>query len=317
MPVHNGHAALIDFARQHCDRLIVLVCALPDEPIPGKLRLDWMQQLYSQSLDVDVQYTEVDLLNAPYSSRDVSKVWADYLITRFPKVSVVFTSETYGDYLAEYMQITHLPFDPPRHVVPVSATQIRESPFRYWAYIPGVVRPYFVKKVCLYGAESTGKSRLAEQLAAHFNTVSVPEMARFVLTSSLRCTYEDIITIAVAQAQAMQSTLPHANKLLFCDTDLLTTQVYSRYLFGRVPAFEPWIREINQYDLYLFLDTDVPYVQDGTRLRAATRPDLRNEFLAVLEQSGVPFEMITGNWEQRFERAVRAVMERFPTANGE
>jgi HTH-type transcriptional repressor of NAD biosynthesis genes len=173
------------------------------------------------------------------------------------------------------------------------------------------VRPYYVKKICLYGAESTGKSTLAERLAQHYQTSFVPEAARTLLTNSLECTYEDILRIAETQAQWVEQSLNGANKLLFCDTDLLTTKVYAQYLFGQVPTFASWIRAVNQYDLHLFLDTDVPYEQDGTRLGSPTRPALRDLFLETLKEAHTPFVLINGDWDQRFHTACRLVEERF------
>jgi len=186
------------------------------------------------------------------------------------------------------MGITHLSFDSPRLAVPVSARLIREQPFRYWDYIPLRVCPYYVKKICLYGAESTDKSTLTERLAQHYQTNFVPEAARTLLTTSLECTYEDMLHIAETQAQWVEQGLNGANQLLFCDTDLLTTKVYAQHLFGQVLAFASWIEAVNQYDLHLFLDTDVPYKQDGTRLGSHTRPTLRNLFLAALKEARPP-----------------------------
>ena len=188
---------------------------------------------------------------------------------------------------------------------------INNEPFKYWEFIPPAVRPYFVKKICLYGPESTGKSMLAERLAQHFHTAFVPEMARFVITTSTECTFEDLTTIAEAQARAVNEKLGEANQLLFCDSDLLTTKVYAEYMFNRTPVFGRWVEEANRYDLHLFLEADVPYVQDGTRLGAATRPALRTAFLAALEASGFPFAIISGDWEQRFRQAVALVGHTF------
>ncbi|MES2731500.1 MAG: AAA family ATPase [Bacteroidota bacterium] len=310
MPIHKGHLELIRFGQAHCDRLIVLVCATSREPIPGPRRLGWVQEVLAGQAGIEVHYTDVELPEANYSSRTVSQAWAAYLSEHFPEMSVIFTSEKYGDYVAEYMNISHQLFDQPRLRMPVSATDIRNQPFRYWDFIPEPVRPYFVKKICLYGPESTGKSTLAAQMAAYFGTTFVPEAARDILTTSLECTLEDIMTIARTQAAWIQTHLLSAHKLLFCDTDLLTTRVYSQYMFNRVPDFEPWIIAANQYDLYLFLDTDVPYVQDGTRLGETTRPGLRDAFLMELQNSQASYTIITGNWEQRFEEAVRVVEEK-------
>ena len=46
MPLHAGHVALIEAARRLVDRLTVLVCWLPGDPIPGELRLLWLRDMF-------------------------------------------------------------------------------------------------------------------------------------------------------------------------------------------------------------------------------------------------------------------------------
>ena len=54
MPPHAGHLHLIDTAAQQCRELIILVCTLQREPIPGELRFRWMRQLRGQHTLVHV-----------------------------------------------------------------------------------------------------------------------------------------------------------------------------------------------------------------------------------------------------------------------
>ncbi len=139
MPLHKGHTALIDFALKHCNSLIVLVCTKKDEPIPGKLRFQWLIENYKENINIMIEYTDENLPDSSYSSNSVSKVWAGYLKKRFPDLSVIFSSEKYGDYLAEYMGIEHIRFD--RTKYNILATDIRNDPFKYWDFIPESVMP--------------------------------------------------------------------------------------------------------------------------------------------------------------------------------
>ena len=79
--------------------------------------------------------------------------------------------------------------------------------------------------ICFYGPESTGKSTMAKFMAAHYQTEYVPEVAREMISSN-NFTTEDIIQIGKAQNQRVREKLETANKVLFCDTDLITTQIY-------------------------------------------------------------------------------------------
>ena len=94
--------------------------------------------------------------NTSVSNVDISRVWSVYLKDLFPDVNVIFTSEKYGDYVSEFMGIGHMYYDQPRLTTPISSTLIRENPLKYWDFIPKNVRPYYTKKVCIVGTESTG-----------------------------------------------------------------------------------------------------------------------------------------------------------------
>ena len=64
-------------------------------------------------------------------------------------------------------------------------------------------------------------------MAEIYHTEFVPEVAREMISSN-EFTVEDIIHIGQAQTQRIKDKLKTANKILFCDTDLITTQIYSK-----------------------------------------------------------------------------------------
>jgi nicotinamide riboside kinase len=76
------------------------------------------------------------------------------------------------------MGSTHVAVDPARAAVPCSGTQVRANPFAWWDFLAPCVRAYFAVRVVLIGAESTGKTTLAQALAAHYHTTWVPEYGR-------------------------------------------------------------------------------------------------------------------------------------------
>lgn len=154
MPMKKGHIGLIEFGLESCDNLIVAVCSLKSEPIDGHLRFNWVKQhFYNNSKVKVVHITSEDLPNSSESNRYISKIWAEYLKGLFPEVNIIFASETYGEYVAEYMNAEYKSFDLDRKKVPIFATKVRENPFMYWDYIPENVKPYYVKKVCIYGPD--------------------------------------------------------------------------------------------------------------------------------------------------------------------
>lgn len=310
LPLHTGHLALIEFAARRCGHLHVLIGSLAREPIPGTLRAEWLWQSFRHHPNITIHHTDEELPTAATSSREVSKVWAGWLTRRFPQVRVLFSSEEYGEYLAEYMDIRHESFDPGRTAQPISGTQIRQAPLRHWDFLAPAARPHFLKRVCLVGPESTGKSVLTERLARHFGTVFVPETARQLIDEhGLEFGLMD--RVLRDHAEAVLAAAEQARGLLFVDTDHRTTLFYSRHFFGREPAVPAWVESANRYDLYLFLDIDCPFVADAQRFTDGQREAVRQALLGPLQTGPTDLVILGGSWEDRFDGAMQAVKKRW------
>lgn len=314
MPVHKGHLSLINFAKNNCDRLYVLVCFHRKEVIPGEIRLKWMKKILSSDINIMLlpfEYDENELPDTSVSSLTASNIWATAFKKLLPQVDVVFTSEEYGEYLAEAMQISHICYDKNRIKIPVSGSAIRADPFKYWDFICDEARPYFVKKIAILGSESTGKSILTMKLASYYDTVYVEEIGRKIVEKTELCTPGDLDQIAVVHAKEIAKQVLKANKLLFIDTDLNTTKSYSLFLFNQELNVTPWYEDGNKSDLYFFLETDCVYVQDGTRLSKEQREKLSFSHKNTLEKNGVSYISINGNWEDRFNKVTEIINKRF------
>lgn len=308
MPPTRGHQFLIEFARQYVGQLTVMVCSLERDPIPGELRFQWLRQLFP---DVRIVHITEDLPQEPKDHPDFWRIWQRVMREAAPEgVDCFFASEEYGHKVADVLGCRYVAVDPQRQLVPISASQVRADPMRHWEMLPECVRPYFVKRVCIFGPESTGKSTLARDLAGHFKTVHAWEYARPLLDpQGGQCFPKDIPLIVRGQIATEEALARQANRVLFCDTDVLTTVIWSETLFGDVP---PWIRELadrRRYDLTLLLDVDVPWVDDEQRFFG--RPDERRVFFercrAALELRGRPYRVIRGGWGERLEMACEAV----------
>jgi HTH-type transcriptional repressor of NAD biosynthesis genes len=312
MPVHKGHQYLIDFARKQVECLTVIVGTLASESIPGQLRYEWVKELYP---DVNVQHCTDENPQYPHEHADFWNIWVESIRKFIPEgPDVVFTSEDYGDELARRLGARHILCDVLRSCVPVSATKIRENPYENWQYIPEPVRPYFARRIVIYGPESTGKSTLAEKLATHYQTVWVPEFARNYLDEKgAWVELSDIAKIAEGQIASEESLARQANRLLICDTELITTCVYSRHYFGECPAEVEQKADQRQYDLYLLLDIDVPFVADWQRPDANSREEFFDTFRGELERRGHRYTVISGSYEERFAQAVKAIDAIFQT----
>ena len=314
MPLHKGHIALIDFALKNCDHLSIVLCYSSNEPIKGIVRKQWLESIVKNYDTVNIlcfEYDENELPNTSVSSSEVSKVWATAFKKLLPDADIVFASEKYAEYIGEYMNVEYLLFDEKRILVPVSATQIRENALFYWNYLPKEVRPYFVKKICIAGTESTGKSTLTKNLAMHYHTTYVAEAGRDIVEVTDNCTYEDLLKIAEVHTKEILKKTPGANKLLFVDTDINITRSYSEFLFKRTLKTEDWMEAANHFDMYLFLEPDCEYVQDGTRLSIEERNKLSEHHKKILIREGINYISINGSWENRFIESCKRIDKTF------
>lgn len=310
MPLHSGHLALIEFGLSKCDHLTILLCHYAAEPVPGLQRLGWLNKCFTNDHRIRITAFEYNPLLLPDSSEpkpEYARLWAEKIRELVSDIDVFFSSEKYGINVAAYLKIEHGLFDEERHLFPVSASAIRQKPFTYWNFMPKTVQPYFIKKVALLGSESTGKSTLAKRLATHYQTLFVPEMARAVVDHSDSCTFEQLTQIAILQAQTIIAKTGNANKLFFCDTDVTITKSYAKFLFHKELVVPEWIEKVNSCDLYLFLETDCPYVQDGTRLEETERNRLNEAHKKELKNLDIGYKTIYSNWEQRFDGACKEI----------
>jgi HTH-type transcriptional regulator, transcriptional repressor of NAD biosynthesis genes len=306
LPPHAGHLYLCEMAERAVDDLAVVVGTLAREPIPGALRHAWMSELLPRSR---VLHLTDENPQEPSEHPDFWAIWETSLRRVLPwEPDVVFASERYGERLAAIWGAEFVPVDVARAAIPVSGTRVRERPMEAWPHLPRCVRPWFARRVCIFGPESTGKSTLATALAAHFDTVAVPEYARAHL--ELRggaLDASDMPRIARRQRAAEEALARSANRLLVADTDPLTTAVWSEALFGRVDPEVAALAAESRYALTLLLDVDVPWVPDVARYLPGERASFFARCEAALVAHGRRYQILRGSWDERFDAACRAI----------
>lgn len=307
MPVHQGHVALIRFAAPHCDELIVSMSYTTSDPIDHNLRFLWLKEIFKDDLKIKPVLVEDTFANESLPWPERTKLWALLIRKIFPPIDIVFSSEDYGEPFAKNLGAGHMIFDHQRKSFSVSASKILQQPFRYWNYIPDPVRPYFVKKICFYGPESTGKSSMTVHMANLYQTNYVPEVARELLVTN-HFSVNDIITIGRAHYERIEKNVRFANKFLMCDTDAITTQIYSQYYLGAVPPILFELEAKVKYAHYFLFDTDVPWVDDGLRNLGHLRHEMFAIFRNALDQRKINYTLVSGNWKER-EQIVRNALD--------
>lgn len=165
-----------------------------------------------------------------------------------------------------------------------------------------------MERICLLGAESTGKSTLAEALAMALGTAWVPEYGRERwLEKGGHLEYADMLDIGRRQVALEEFAARTASRWLFCDTSPMTTAFYSEAMFGRVDD-ELLRLAARPYDRTWLCAPDFALVQDGTRRDQAFRRRQHDWYLARLECYGVPYEVLTGDHSRRMAQATAWLM---------
>ncbi len=170
------------------------------------------------------------------------------------------------------------------------------------------------RRVRLLGGESTGKSTLADLLARRFGTAWVIEWGRPYSDPKDHAdepwTTDDFVAIATRQNELEDIVARRAERVLFCDTDAMTTGIWHVEYLGRRDATVEALGAGRHYDLSLLLEPDIAWRQDGNRNSDTAR--LRQqaalvERLAELGQTAVP---ISGDVAGRLATAEQVVGER-------
>lgn len=306
-PPHRGHALLIDTARIKNARVIVLVFDYAGQTVPVAQRVGWLREIHP-GVDVRVLPTFNYLRLTP----EDAKVEAAHVRELLGEpVDVLYTSEDYGAMIAAELGAVHFMVDRERAMVPITGTMVRRSPAMMLQWLEPCVRAHFVPRVCVAGAESTGKSTLCERLAAHYGTVWAHEYGReYALEKAqdggLRHWSEnEFAHIAFEQQRREDDLAREAKGVLLCDTDALAPRVWCERYIGREPGH--WPVPPSRIALYLVPYPDVAFVADKIRDGEHRRLWMHERLLDVMEQTGRPIVVLQGTFEEREAQAIEAI----------
>lgn len=168
-------------------------------------------------------------------------------------------------------------------------------------------------RVVITGAESTGKTTLAEQLAAHFEAPCSREFVRdFVDSRDKPIGTEDLNPIMKGQIEYEHEACKKFPRLVLHDTNLLSNAIYAEHYFKVRPRELDAALSATKYDLYLFCQNEIPWQEDGTqRDSPEARDQIHQAFEEALEESTVPVVNIKGQPEDRFHQAINAIRDCF------
>lgn len=172
--------------------------------------------------------------------------------------------------------------------------------------------PINMQRIALLGAESTGKTALAEGIAAHLraqgaSATVVPEFLREWCDAAGRTPRPDEQR-GIAQEHVRRLTQAHIDKFLIADTTPLMVAVYSDFLFGDRSLYPFALAHQQTYDLTLLTGLDLPWVADGLQRDGAhVRAPVDMLVRAALDCAGIPYRIVYGTDESRLENAIFAI----------
>jgi nicotinamide riboside kinase len=169
-----------------------------------------------------------------------------------------------------------------------------------------------VEMIVFVGAESTGKSTLAEFLAREHDTVYVPEIGRTIWEEKQgRLNVDDYVEIAVKHRHAEDEAQLRARRYLFVDTNALTTLLLG-YEFGHIAQAPAELLGYAddckcRYAHHFVCADDIPFVQDGVRENESWRGRIHKLVLEDLEARGIAYTIVRGTVEERAAQVRRVL----------
>jgi len=322
-PLHIGHISDIIRAASECEEMYVVVSWCGERDFVSlDTRLAWLRNVTNHMDNVRILTLEDSAPDkASYNTDSYWEEGAAEIKRMVGKhIDAVYCGSDYlgtGRFESLYAPESNIVyFD--RAEVPVCSTDIRSWATDQWDYIPSVAKSYFCRRVLIAGIESCGKTVLARNLALAYNTVFVPEIGRETCERAggeENMVLEDFIENIVRQKEETEMAAHLGNRLIFVDTDAITTQYYGEMLLKDesdrricIERAQRW-NSSNRWDLVLLLRPDNAFVQDGFRSEtvAADRMKYHERLKKLYTDSGVRFHEIGGNYLEIFNTVKKLI----------
>jgi nicotinamide riboside kinase len=175
-------------------------------------------------------------------------------------------------------------------------------------------------KIALLGAESTGKTRLAGELADRLraqgkSVAVVPELLReWCEREGREPRPEEQLPIAREQEKRVDDAA-HTHDVVIADTTALMVAIYGGMLFADGELYRFALERLRRYELALVTGLDLPWVADGLQRQG---PQGREEVDALvrkgLADAGVAYRVVYGRGEDRLANALAAIDASAPSS---
>lgn len=169
------------------------------------------------------------------------------------------------------------------------------------------------RRVALLGAESTGKTSLAQELGARLGAIVVTEYLREF------CDREGRVPMMAEQAGiiaeqerrerfAVDAAAERGVAWVICDTTSLMVALYSLDCFDDPSLLAAAIDRQRRYAATLVCQPDIDWVADGImRVDPPTRERIHRQLVGVLDAHRIRWRAVTGSGEARVRSALEAL----------
>ena len=321
LPYTLGHRFLIDSAISQSHNVYVYVCTMDSDIINGYERYTWIKDDIGDR--VNLIHIHQDLPQYPNQHVDFWKIWKSIVEENLPddvKLDAIFTSELYGDKFSEVLNCQHILVDLERKNVPISATKVRESPFKYWKYLPQSTKSGYSKKIAIVGPESTGKSTIVKRLSQYYNCPYLPEYGREYCEINFSPNYDmslftsdDALNISNEHIKRSNNLINTCDSpLIFFDTEIITTMTWCQLLTGSYPEkFYDIISSHNKIDMFILLYPNVEWVDDGTRRNLEDRLYHFNLIKNAISKYQLPLIINQNDYDTRLNKCIELINKKF------
>lgn len=326
MPPTKGHRNLIRFGASLAREVHVIVCTQPGEPFVaervGAVRTIAANIHYS---NVKVHNLHRTLIQDP-ATPGFWEMWhkimtkgdeamTGWFLDGAGPGDFIVSSEAYGERLAEITGATFMPYDPNRELLDIKATRIREDVYTNFESIAPEFQHNLRVNVTVFGAESTGKSTLADHLARIAKGRSFFEYARpYLKTVGPAINRDSMTAIWKGQAALQAHSYDFYDKpVAVFDTDLYSTvgyweQPHWEADLGPVPAGLLKDAKVYKSDLYIITKSNIPFEEDDIRYGGDHRESSDEYWIGVAEKYGLNYVVLdAANHQDRLSEAFRAV----------
>ena len=307
-PLHRGHQELIETALSEVDQLIILIYDAPETRIPLAVRAGWIRALYPHAEVIEAWDGPTEVGDSP----EIREAHEAYLrrILAGRCIDAFYSGEFYGDHVSRALGAADRRVE--RLEAALSATAIRRDPYARRRDLDPLVYRDHVALVALVGAPSTGKTTLAEALAAAYETCWMPEFGREYWEAhqvGRRLTPLQLVEIARGHIAREEELIGGARDYLFSDTNALTTALFARYYHGSVAAELEGIARTaeKRYDLVFLCGDEIPYDDTWDRSGELNRSWFQRQIEGDLRTRRVPFITLQGTVAERVA-AVKSVL---------